>query len=74
VRENEARAAVWGGPAQDAVTDGLLIRLHMGRPPAQQKEAIRRRAQAATLEELVHSYNVSRAMISPLGTGLYRNS
>jgi DNA invertase Pin-like site-specific DNA recombinase len=38
---------------------------HMGRPPsltpAQQKEAIRRRAQGATLEELAHSYNVSRA-------------
>jgi DNA invertase Pin-like site-specific DNA recombinase len=41
---------------------------HMGRPPsltsAQQKEAIRRRAQGATLEELAHSYNVSRATIS----------
>src|ERR1700757_1123451 len=43
---------------------------HMGRPPsltsAQQKEAIRRRAQGATLEELAHSYNVSRATISRL--------
>jgi DNA invertase Pin-like site-specific DNA recombinase len=44
---------------------------HMGRPPsltsAQQKEAIRRRAQGATLEELARSYNVSRATISRLG-------
>src|ERR1700741_1519223 len=43
---------------------------HMGRPPsltpAQQKEAIRRRAQGATLEELARSYNVSRATISRL--------
>jgi DNA invertase Pin-like site-specific DNA recombinase len=47
---------------------------HMGRPlhstPAQKKEAIRRRAHGATLEELAHSYNVSRATISRLGTGL----
>jgi DNA invertase Pin-like site-specific DNA recombinase len=35
-------------------------------PPAQKKEAIRRRAQGATLEELAHSYNVSRATISRL--------
>src|SRR5436190_3288881 len=37
----------------------------MGRPPsltpAQKKEAIRRRAAGATLQELAHSYNVSRA-------------
>jgi DNA invertase Pin-like site-specific DNA recombinase len=38
----------------------------MGRPPslttpAQQKEAIRRRARGATLDELARSYNVSRA-------------
>ena len=43
---------------------------HMGRPPsltpAQKKEATRRRAQGATLEELAHSYNVSRATISRL--------
>jgi DNA invertase Pin-like site-specific DNA recombinase len=44
---------------------------HMGRPPSlttpsQKKEAIRRRAQGATLEELAHSYNVSRATISRL--------
>src|SRR6516225_6099642 len=43
---------------------------HMGRPPsltpAQKKEAIRRRAQGATLEELASSYNVSRATISRL--------
>ena len=42
----------------------------MGRPPsltpAQQKEAIRRRAQGATLKELARSYNVSRATISRL--------
>jgi DNA invertase Pin-like site-specific DNA recombinase len=42
----------------------------MGRPPsltqAQQKEAIRRRAQGATLEKLARSYNVSRATISRL--------
>jgi DNA invertase Pin-like site-specific DNA recombinase len=44
---------------------------HMGRPPSltpeQKKEAIRRRAQGATLEELARSYNVSRATISKLG-------
>jgi DNA invertase Pin-like site-specific DNA recombinase len=43
----------------------------MGRPPsltpAQKKEAIRRRAQGATLQELARSYNVSRATISRLG-------
>jgi DNA invertase Pin-like site-specific DNA recombinase len=43
---------------------------HMGRPPsltpAQQKEAIRRRAQGSTLQELAKSYNVSRATISRL--------
>ena len=43
---------------------------HMGRPPsltpAQQKEAARRRAQGATLQELAHSYIVSRAAISRL--------
>jgi DNA invertase Pin-like site-specific DNA recombinase len=43
---------------------------HMGRPPSltpeQQKEAARRRAQGATLEELARSYNVSRATISRL--------
>ena len=41
---------------------------HMGRPSsfttAQKKEAIRRRAQGETLQELAHSYNVSRATIS----------
>jgi len=45
---------------------------HMGRPPsltaAQQKEAIRRRAQGTTLDELARSYNVSRATISRLAT------
>ena len=50
----------------------------MGRPPSltpsQKKEAIRRRSQGATLEELAHSYNVSRATISRLGTGLSVNS
>jgi DNA invertase Pin-like site-specific DNA recombinase len=43
---------------------------HMGRPPSltpgQKKEASRRRAQGATLEELARSYNVSRATISRL--------
>jgi DNA invertase Pin-like site-specific DNA recombinase len=43
---------------------------HMGRPPSltpeQKKEAIRRRMQGATLEELARSYNVSRATISRL--------
>ena len=43
---------------------------HMGRPPSltpeQQKEAIRRRAQGATLDELARSC-VSRATISRLG-------
>jgi DNA invertase Pin-like site-specific DNA recombinase len=44
---------------------------HMGRPPSlsppsQRKEAIRRRAQGATLDELARSYNVSRATISRL--------
>src|SRR5262252_3935640 len=45
---------------------------HMGRPPAltpaQQKEAARRRAQGATLQELAKSYNVSRATISRLAS------
>jgi len=44
---------------------------HMGCPPsltpAEQKEAIRRRARGATLQELARSYNVSRATISRLG-------
>jgi len=35
--------------------------------PAQRKEAIRRRAQGATLDELARSYDVSRATISRLG-------
>src|SRR6201987_5757895 len=43
---------------------------HMGRlsslTPEQQKEATRRRAQGATLEELARSYSVSRATISRL--------
>ena len=43
---------------------------HTDRPPsltpAQQKEAIRRRVQGATLHELARSYNVSRATISRL--------
>ena len=34
--------------------------------PAQRKEAIRRRARGATLQELARSYNVSRATISRL--------
>jgi DNA invertase Pin-like site-specific DNA recombinase len=40
---------------------------HMGRPPsltpAQQKEATRRRAQGATLQELAHSYDVGISTI-----------
>ena len=48
---------------------------HMGRPPsltpAQQKEAIRRRAQGATLDELARSYTVSRATISRLSVKAY---
>jgi DNA invertase Pin-like site-specific DNA recombinase len=44
----------------------------MGRPPSltpeQKKEAIRRRAQGATLDELARSYNVSRATISRLNS------
>ena len=44
---------------------------HMGRPPKltpqQQREARRRRAQGAKLEELAKSYNVGRATISRLG-------
>ena len=43
----------------------------MGRPPSltpeQKKEAIRRRARGATLDELARSYNVSPATISRLG-------
>jgi DNA invertase Pin-like site-specific DNA recombinase len=38
---------------------------HMGRT-GPQKEAIRQRAQGATLDELARSYNVSRATISRL--------
>jgi DNA invertase Pin-like site-specific DNA recombinase len=49
---------------------------HMGRPPsltpAQKKEAIRRRARGATLQELAHSYNVSRATTSRLRDDLTR--
>jgi DNA invertase Pin-like site-specific DNA recombinase len=45
---------------------------HMGRPPKltpqQQKEARRRRAEGATLKELLKSYNVGRATISRLAT------
>ena len=40
---------------------------HMGRPPSltpeQRKEAARRRAQGATLQELAHSYNVGISTI-----------
>jgi DNA invertase Pin-like site-specific DNA recombinase len=39
---------------------------HMGRPPQQQKEARRRRAEGATLKELAKSYNVGRSTISRL--------
>ena len=43
---------------------------HMGRPPKltqeQRREARRRRAEGATLEELAKSYNVARATISRL--------
>src|SRR6201998_360145 len=43
---------------------------HMGRPPSltpsQKKEAVRRRAQGAPLDELARSYDVSRATISRL--------
>ena len=43
---------------------------HMGRPSSltqeQQEEAIRRRAEGATLQELAHSYNVSKSTISRL--------
>jgi DNA invertase Pin-like site-specific DNA recombinase len=50
---------------------------HMGRPPsltpAQQKEASRRRAQSATLDELARSYYVSRATISRLNSVLKRS-
>src|SRR6516165_10704376 len=45
---------------------------HMGRPPSltpeQQREAASRRAQGATLQELAHSYNVSKSTISRLTT------
>jgi len=44
----------------------------MGRPPSltpgQQKEAIRRRAPGAMLQELARSYNASRATISKLSS------
>jgi DNA invertase Pin-like site-specific DNA recombinase len=39
-------------------------RQHMGRPPQQQKEARRRRAQGETLRELAKSCNVGVATIS----------
>jgi DNA invertase Pin-like site-specific DNA recombinase len=39
---------------------------HMGRPPPQQKEAIRRRSQGATLDELARSYNVRASSTLPL--------
>ena len=45
---------------------------HIGRPsklsPAQQREAIERRAEGATLSELARSYNVSLSAISRLTT------
>ena len=47
---------------------------HMGRPPrltaAQKAEARQRRAEGATLNELAHSYDVSRSTISRLTAGL----
>ena len=46
-----------------------MLGKHMGRPlpdTGPTKEAIRRRAQGATLQELARSYNVSRATISRL--------
>jgi DNA invertase Pin-like site-specific DNA recombinase len=50
----------------------------MGRPPKlmpeQQREARRRRAEGATLEELAKSYNVARASISRLGDRSPRRS
>ena len=50
----------------------------MGRPPKltseQQREAWRRRAEGATLEELAKSYNVARATISRLGDRSPRRS
>jgi DNA invertase Pin-like site-specific DNA recombinase len=50
----------------------------MGRPPKltpeQQREARRRRAEGATLEELAKSYNVARATISRLGDRSPRRS
>ena len=51
---------------------------HMGRPPsltsAQQKEAVKRRAQGKTLQELAKSYNVSRATIFRLVTSLNKGT
>jgi DNA invertase Pin-like site-specific DNA recombinase len=47
---------------------------HMGRPPAltpqQQNEARQRRAEGATLKDLARSYNVGRATISRVMTGV----
>src|SRR3974390_2046676 len=58
-------APAFGGAGADKVA------FHMGRPPsltpAQQKEAIRRRAQGATLDELARSYGVGKSTISRLG-------
>ena len=65
--------AVLGGLAdveRDLIRTRTAEGKHMCRPPAltpaQQKEAIRRRARGATLQELAKSYNVSRATISRL--------
>ena len=49
-----------------AKAQGKHIRRPPSLTPAQQKEAISRRAQGATLEELARSYNISRATISRL--------
>jgi DNA invertase Pin-like site-specific DNA recombinase len=49
---------------------------HMGQPPKltpqQQKEARRRRAEGATLEELAQTYNVGRATISRLTVSRFK--
>jgi DNA invertase Pin-like site-specific DNA recombinase len=49
-----------------AKAQGKHIRRPPSLTPAQQKEAIRRRARGATLQELARSYNASRATISRL--------
>jgi DNA invertase Pin-like site-specific DNA recombinase len=62
-----------GRPSTRAKARGQRIDRPPKLTPEQQREARRRRADGATLEELAQSYNVARATISRLG-GLIINA